>query len=403
MKKIALYTVLTGGYDVLKPIPPSLAKGIDCFVVTDDENLSVEGWATVPIPVTDNPCRQQRALKLDFGSVECLQGYDTIVYIDANMSLIRPLSELLRHFKGGILTVQHPKRSCVYQEGWAIIDLNKADREGVLAQLGNYASSGIRPGSGMYQTGFMVRDRSEKTIEFCREWAQELERFTHRDQLSIIPARDRTAMKVDTIQIAVFNRGIRIHKHLVKKKPKIHYLVPYSTEKNIGKAYNEAIEQLNADDDDWIVVRDGDTLYPTPTWGKQIEEALMRHGHDYQLIGAVTNRIGSMHQRVEGMFGNWDIQDHVHKAIEVEQENFGKIEEIKEGVAGFFMAFQVKTWKQIKFIDTTDPNQSRLFDTKFSQAVRSKGGRIGLMTGLYILHLYRPLSDNPRSDVKHLL
>lgn len=401
--KIALYTVLTGSYDRLTQLNAQYVSGIDCYVVTDDPDLSESGWKPILVNREADPHRQQRRLKLDFTLIPQLDSYEKIVYVDANISLLRPINEILRVYRGGLLTVQHPLRNCVYHEAWAIIDLKKAGREETLNQIADYAKAGIRPASGMYQTGVMIRDRSEKVIEFCKEWLSELEKYTHRDQLSIIPARDRTGIQIATVNINVFRRMFKINPHITKKKPKIHYLLPYSTEKNIGKAYNEAIEQLKAADDDWIVLRDGDTLFPTPQWGNQINEALMRCGHDFGLIGAMTNRIGDTHQRVEGMFDEWDIRKHVTKAFELQDQYWAEVEETAKGVAGFFMAFQVKTWKQIKFVDTTDPNISRMFDTAFYKAVRAKKMKVGLMKGLYILHLYRPLSDNPRQDVKHLL
>lgn len=403
MSKIALYTVLTGGYDRLLPLNAQFTAGIDCYVVTDDPTLSVAGWSPIIVDRQGDPHRQQRRLKLDFTLIPQLDQYENIIYVDANISILRPLHEVLRLYRGGLLTLQHPLRNCVYHEAWAIIDLKKAGREETLSQVSEYAKEGIRPGSGMYQTGMMIRDRSEKVIEFCREWLSELEKHTHRDQLSIIPARDRTGIQIATINMNTFRRMFKINPHITKKMPKIHYLLPYSTEKNIGKAYNDAIEQLRAADDDWIVLRDGDTLFPTPQWGNQINEALMRYGHEYQLIGAMTNRIGDMHQRVDGMFEEWDIRKHVTKAFELQDQHWAEVEETAKGVAGFFMAFQVRTWKQIKFVDTTDLNKSRTFDTIFYKAVRSKKMKVGLMKGLYILHLYRPLSDSPRQDVKHLL
>src|SRR5690606_33279216 len=279
-------------------------------------------------------------------------------------------------------------------------DLHKAAKEVVLAQLSDYAARGIRPGSGMYQTSFIVRDQAPETHSFCKLWHQEITKHSHRDQLSIIPARDELDFKISTFSAQTFRTYFRITPHRNRQKPVIHYLTPYDSGKNIGKAYNEAIERIG-DDNDWIVVRDGDTLFPTPQWGKHIEDALMKVGDHYQLIGAMTNRIGSEHQRVPGMFEVWDMREHVKKAQELQEKHYADVEETDKGVAGFFLAFRKKTWKQIKF--TENPNEARRFDTVFYKAVRAAKMRVGIMKGLYIVHLYRPLSSSPRTDVKHLI
>lgn len=399
-RKIALYTVLTGGYDTPRPINTRMTSGIDCFMVTDDAANAVQGWTAIVVPKEDDPHRQQRRLKLLFHTIPELTEYDTVVYIDASLDVVRPLQQLLSQYSGGMMTFMHPKRTCVYDEGWACIDQKKAEHQQVKEQLSAYILEGVRPGSGMYQTGCMVRDRSEAVIAFCEEWHRELTKHTHRDQLSIVPARDRIGIAIKAVPTSTFRALFVNHPHRCKTKPVIHYLTPYSTEKNIGKAYNEAIDRVG-DDNDWIVVRDGDTLFPTPDWGRHIEDALSKAGDQYALIGAMTNRIGGEHQRAAGMWDVWDMRDHVRKAKEMEGANWGVVEETNLGVAGFFMAFRKKTWRAIKFTEKT--NESRLFDTVFYKAVRSRKMRVGIMKGLYIVHLYRPLSDSPRTDVKHLV
>ena len=399
MAKVAIYTVNTGGYDEIKPLNARMFPGIDCYMVTDSD-VELQGWKKILVTPDADPHRQQRYYKIMYHKIAALKGYDAVIYVDANIDVIRPITTLVQQFKGGFLTSAHPKRDCVYHEGWACIDLHKAAKEVVLAQLSDYAARGIRPGSGMYQTAFIIRDQAPETHSFCKLWHQELEKHSHRDQLSIIPARDELDFKISTFSPQTFRTYFRTVPHINRQKPTIHYLTPYDSGKNIGKAYNEAIERIG-DDNDWIVVRDGDTLFPTPQWGKHIEDTLMKIGDHYQLIGAMTNRIGGEHQRVPGMFEVWDMREHVKKAQELQEKHYAAVEETNKGVAGFFLAFRKKTWKHIKF--TENPNEARLFDTVFYKAARSAKMRIGIMKGLYIVHLYRPLSDSPRTDVKHLV
>lgn len=399
MDKIALYTVNTGGYDEMRPINKKMVEGIDCYMITDSTDDVPDGWKKIQVTPDADSHRQQRYYKIMSHKIDALKKYDTVIYIDANIIILRPIKALLQTFKGGMLTGKHPNRDCVYREGWACIDLHKASKEVVLEQLADYTLRGIRPGSGMYQTAVIVRDRSDEVQSFCKLWHAELEKHSHRDQLAIIPARDTLAMKIGEIPPHIFKASFRTVPHVNRRKPVIHYLTPFDSDKNIGKAYNAAIDKLG-DDNDWIVVRDGDTMFPTPQWGKHIEDSLMKAGDHYQLIGAMTNRIGGDHQRVPGMFDEWDMREHVKKAQQLQDEQYAVIEETDKGVAGFFLAFRKKTWKQIKF--TENANESRLFDTVFYKAVRAKKMRVGIMKGLYVIHLYRPLSNNPRTDVKHL-
>jgi cellulose synthase/poly-beta-1,6-N-acetylglucosamine synthase-like glycosyltransferase len=75
------------------------------------------------------------------------------------------------------------------------------------------------------------------------------------------------------------------------------------------------------------------------------------------------------------------------------------IEEIKLYIAGFFMAFQYKTWKKIKFAEN-----SLAFDSLFSMRVKELGLKIGLIRSLYVFHSYRLWTDvEPWNEKKHLL
>lgn len=183
-----------------------------------------------------------------------------------------------------------------------------------------------------------------------------------------------------------------------KSTPKIWYSNPYSTKKNIGKALNEFCALVP--DDDWICLQDGDMMYLTPDWGVQIERTIQKYGNHFSLIGCVTNRLGRNIQTVEEVdYDNHDMQYHYKKAVELRDKHFGEVEDItaKRCVAGLFMLFPKRLWNEIKFKENI-----AYFDDEFSKEVIKKGGKLGLMKGLYVYHLYRIWSDNPSRAREHL-
>lgn len=178
---------------------------------------------------------------------------------------------------------------------------------------------------------------------------------------------------------------------------KIFYSNPFDLDKNIGKAYNQYLSSLNANDDDWIVMQDGDILYLTPDWGKRIHDALSLDGDKFGLVGCYTNRLRSKHQLHNKAF-NYDLDIKNHYEIAKSYGGVG-IQEIKEYIAGFFMAFQYKTWKKIKFAES-----SLAFDSLFSMRVKELGLKVGLIRSLYVFHLYRIWAEKePWNEKKHLL
>ena len=177
----------------------------------------------------------------------------------------------------------------------------------------------------------------------------------------------------------------------------IYTFTPFSIEKNFGGAINKCC-QIVPEDDDWICIRDGDTMNLTPDWGKVIDAAIFAYGEDYQIFGSWTNRLNkNSKQLIPGMYDEFNILHHYMKAIE-KTKDIG-ITEVNL-VAGFFMLFQKKTWEAVGGFHEFD----KTFDVKFCKEARGRGGKIGIINKLYMFHLYRVWADkNPSHETKHLL
>jgi GT2 family glycosyltransferase len=178
----------------------------------------------------------------------------------------------------------------------------------------------------------------------------------------------------------------------------IYYSNPYSTSKNFGKAINDFC-RLVPNDDDWIVIQDGDIIYLTSDWGTRIEKGLEMDGDKFGLIGCYTSRLRNTHQLHNNQFSfNNDLFYHY---LIAETYNKSGIQDIgKLNIAGFFMAFKKSTWIQVKGFD----ENTRVFDTIFNNKVRALGMKVGLIRSLYVYHAYRiwSKSSQPWNDYKHL-
>lgn len=181
---------------------------------------------------------------------------------------------------------------------------------------------------------------------------------------------------------------------------KLHIITPWSQTRDFGKSINEAIEQLNPKSEDWILLRDGDSCFLTSDWGNLIHSAIEKHGHEYDLIGCLTNRLGGPHQCVDN-FELMDLQKHYEIAV-IRQKAMGHgVCEFGNDIAGFFMLFSVKIWRAVGGFKNTI-----VFDREFTKGVRMNGGKVGIMPGLYVLHCYRlwaPTREEARKSVEHLI
>lgn len=178
---------------------------------------------------------------------------------------------------------------------------------------------------------------------------------------------------------------------------RIFYSNPYRSDKNIGKAYNDFIKSLQAEDNDWVVIQDGDMMYLTPDWGRRIEDALALDGGKFGLVGCYTNRLNSKNQLHKNTFSEeTDIRKHYEIALTYNQEG---IEPFKHIVAGLWMAFQIKTWKKLGGFTENNISCDAIFNAK----VRDAGMKVGLIRSLYVFHLYRIWAEKePWNERKHL-
>lgn len=178
---------------------------------------------------------------------------------------------------------------------------------------------------------------------------------------------------------------------------RIFYSNPYRSDKNIGKAYNDFIKSLQAEDNDWVVIQDGDMMYLTPDWGRRIEDALALDGEKFGLVGCYTNRLNSKNQLHKNTFSEeTDICKHYEIALTYNQDG---IEPFKHIVAGLWMAFQIKTWKKLGGFTENNISCDAIFNAK----VRDAGMKVGLIRSLYVFHLYRIWAEKePWNERKHL-
>lgn len=179
---------------------------------------------------------------------------------------------------------------------------------------------------------------------------------------------------------------------------KIHYISPYSVEKNFGLAINQAINDLRYQPDDWIIHLDHDVLFLLPDTKAQVERILQTTPYD--VLGCMTNRIRSKEQLVGGYFNPDDrIKEHIRIAELCQSAGRDRVVEAKGVMAAFMLCFRVSAWEKVGGFAEVAIN----FDTIFNQTCRAQGLRIGLMQGVYIFHTYRIMSKIPLQDVTHLI
>lgn len=171
---------------------------------------------------------------------------------------------------------------------------------------------------------------------------------------------------------------------------------PYSTDKNLGRAYNRMIQALTSFG--FVCVIDYDVMFLTPDAISLIEQ-YTKNFPDTGIFTCFTNRLhplsdGQLYARI--CSENDSIRHHIDLAEK--QKKDMTVSEINHPIGGFLMVIRTKVWQEIKF----NENKKCLgVDNDFSKRVLDAGYKILRMNGLYVWHSYRLVGGY--RDKKHLL
>ncbi len=395
MPKIAVFTVILNDYD--NPKPFHITEGYDYILITDNPDIKPNGWKVRLVQPSDSPQIDSRLYK--WKSHQFLSEYDIVIYVDANYQILHRLDKLVeKHFNGGLLTCKHANRFNVWAEIDRVKELGAENDINLQNAYKLFKDNGYKGDNGLFQNGFFIRDHRKETNGFCELLYSLLDGFTYRDQIMLPYLQWKTGFKVEAFSYSVILQLLTLHKHKKKEPFKVWHIVPASGDKDLGGAINMQIEPIP--DNDWICLRDGDTMFLHSDWPKQIEDIISKHGNEFDLIGCKTNRLGCkwlLHNGVASQDPN--VLNHYQIAVDLHDKHYSDVEYLDNTLAGFFMLFPKKTWNRTRFPEGLF-HQNKFIDFMFSHEVY-KWGRIGLAKGLYIFHFYR-FNKNIK-DISHLI
>jgi len=178
---------------------------------------------------------------------------------------------------------------------------------------------------------------------------------------------------------------------------KIWCFVPYTNEKNLGKAYNEYC-QIVPNDDDWILIKDGDLMFLTPDFFDLLTEHISENPNT-GIFTCLTNRIANPVQLYKNNFSQiGDVGYHREIAMSIRNKKTTKL--INRVISGMFMCFKKSTWKNVgKF---TEDKKFLGVDHDFSRKVLNNKLDIRVMENIYVFHYYR-LLEGGVGYMEHLL
>lgn len=180
----------------------------------------------------------------------------------------------------------------------------------------------------------------------------------------------------------------------------IHITIPYSKEQDFFQAICNEFEKVS-NQDDWVVIMDGDTMFLQPDFGAQLQEYIdlypstgmftcyaSRCSYSYQVPGGVDQE-------------NPNILYHKMISDQMRQLYQGDVRSINTRIAGHLMMIKKSTWVKILpgLSARIQAKEKKVLgvDTQITWSILKSGLLVHLMCGVYILHYFR-LLDGRKSN-----
>lgn len=169
-------------------------------------------------------------------------------------------------------------------------------------------------------------------------------------------------------------------------------------------ARNMDAVMAKADEDEWVVFKDGDSMWgPVYHRGHIIEKYIEKYP-DAGLFTCVTNRIGNPQQVAEGVdMTTDDMRYHFDFGLKTAKEKCYQAKDVTSDtkISGILMVVNKRYWEPLK---KQGLSGMAGVDNAIHDMVKTKGGRVYIMEGLYLYHYYSGFSyqRGQKRDTRHL-
>ena len=192
-----IYTVITGNYDTIKQ-PLVVEECVEYVLFTNNPEIREAGvWKVVQIPSEQWQGRTERENNILLSrKVKMLphkylpEGAEWSIYIDADMVIKRPLTELLNNLHSETLFAAFRHSYCknVQEEIEDLLAKNMVQPEQVKEQWQKYVECGFKDDLGISENGLLIRRHNDRLVQKLMQlWWSEYQQGCLRDQVSLMP------------------------------------------------------------------------------------------------------------------------------------------------------------------------------------------------------------------------
>lgn len=186
--RIAVVTAMAGQYD--QPVIHQVLNPRFDYIFYSDGPLNNRGFWQVRPMDWYHPENVRMARRIKTCIHRYLADYDWVVWLDASIVIRCDLNryiEVLDHPDAPpVGAIPHPLRNCAYEEAHVVIASGRDSTGRVERQMRDYERAGFPKHAGLFETGLLIINMNhEETPKLMRAWWSEINRYSHRDQLSL--------------------------------------------------------------------------------------------------------------------------------------------------------------------------------------------------------------------------
>ncbi len=211
-EKIAIYTVITGGYDeVLEPY--CKPDNCDLFLFTDREfDDTASAWNKRELPsCLDVFTNAEKNRYLKMHPHKLFSEYNYSVYVDGNIQIFTDLTEYINRLGSiGIGTHLHPDRQCVYKELEAVAARGKETWENTERHAAYLKKAGMPHNYGLLECNVIAREHhNDICVRIMEQWWREYEEYCKRDQVSLPHVLYQNNIQIN--EVGVLGENVRVN------------------------------------------------------------------------------------------------------------------------------------------------------------------------------------------------
>lgn len=218
--KAIIYTAITGDYDYLKE-PLLVNEDCEYICFTNNKKLKSDIW-NIEYIRDDELDNMMLAKKVKLFPDLYFKEYETSIWIDGKIQICDDLIGYVKKFGRNqpILSFPHHERKCIYEEAGACLYLHIGHKLEIVKQISDYYSMGYPINNGLYEMGCIVRQHNNELVKrVMREWWNELELYSYRDQISFPVVCWKNDFLPDICSLDIYkNNWLKPHPHNKNRK-----------------------------------------------------------------------------------------------------------------------------------------------------------------------------------------